>query len=76
MNDHREIGGVVTLTQALRRPNLDVGTVLREFWFNHFNVDGRDVPWAIADYQRALRGAQRVRLGGEFVVSQHARRVG
>ncbi len=58
MNDHRAIGGVVTFNQAVRRPNLDVGTVLREFWFNHFNVSGRDVPWAIADYQRAIRRAQ------------------
>lgn len=34
---------------------IDVGAVLGEFWNNHFNISATKVPYAVVDYQRALR---------------------
>lgn len=35
---------------------LDIGAVVGEFWNNHFNTSATKVPFAVVDYQRALRG--------------------
>ncbi len=54
----RSVAGVRTMAHALDGPNLDLGTVLREFWFNHFNVSAQSAMWATPDYQRSIRAAQ------------------
>ncbi len=54
----RRLGGMRTIAQALTGPNVDLGTLLREFWFNHFNVYGDKSGWATVDYQQQIRAEQ------------------
>lgn len=54
----RRMGSIRTIGQALGGPNVDLATVLREFWFNHFNVDGSAGGWATIDYQQTIRAEQ------------------
>lgn len=60
----RGVPAARTIAQALTGPNVDVGTVLQEFWFNHFNVYATKTEWATTSYQELIRGQQCGTFGG------------
>lgn len=43
------------LGEALAGPNYDVGAVIGQFWFNHFNVYTKSVPDFAVSYQNELK---------------------
>jgi len=43
------------IAHATLSANTDVGELLTEHWFNHFNVDAEKVYWAAADYRGAIQ---------------------
>ena len=53
--DLRETASAQIVSMALSGPNMDLGAVLTEFWWNHFNVDGAQVYWSHVDYRRRIR---------------------
>lgn len=57
-SDHTRAVHAMALTQATLSNNVDLGAMLTEFWFNHFNVDANKSSWAAADYRKALQRAQ------------------
>lgn len=54
----RNLATVRTISQALTGPNIDLGTVLQEYWFNHFNVYAAKTEWATVSYQEQIRSQQ------------------
>jgi uncharacterized protein (DUF1800 family) len=54
----RNLAGARSIAQALTGPNIDIGTVLQEHWYNHFNVYATKTDWATVSYQEQIRSQQ------------------
>lgn len=57
-SDFRDVSSARAVAMATLATNVDLGAVLNEFWFNHFNVDMVKTTWAAVDYRKMLQRRQ------------------